>query len=323
MKPLSQRVEKEIFLFIQYNEVKRYQLMKQYHDYMVRALACDKQVRAFGVTTKNLVQYASDIHSLSHLASAALGRLLSAGLMMGDMLKSKEDLLTIQFMGDGPLKHILVTANYNGRVKGYVSNPKAQLPLREDGHLDVGRGIGKGSLTVIRDFHMKEPYSSTIPLHSGEIADDLTYYFAQSEQTPSSVGLGVLVNPDGKILTAGGFIIQLMPFTKQETIQKLQENLSQIPSVTDILKVNQSPEELLKKVLNGFDIEFTGTKDVEYYCGCQTRKDSILATIGKDGLDELIKEGKEVETSCAFCERKYHFSLEELKKIRASLEEQK
>jgi molecular chaperone Hsp33 len=144
--------------------------MENYHDYMVRAMAADKQIRAFAITSKDLVEYAKNIHSLSHLATAALGRLLSAGLMMGDMLKSKDDLLTVQFMGDGPLKHILVTADFNGNVKGYVSNPAADLPLREDGHLDVGKGIGNGNLTVIRDFHMKEPYSSTIPLHSGEIA---------------------------------------------------------------------------------------------------------------------------------------------------------
>ncbi len=295
--------------------------MENYHDYMVRAMAADKQIRAFAITSKDVVEYAKNIHHLSHLATAALGRLLSAGLMMGDMLKSKEDLLTVQFMGDGPLKHILVTADFNGNVKGYVSNPGAELPLRDDGHLDVGKGIGNGNLTVIRDFHMKEPYSSTIPLHSGEIADDLTYYFAQSEQVPTSVGLGVLVNPNGTVNCAGGFIVQLMPFTKQEVIDKLSDNLSDIPSVTDVLREGKSPEDLLKIVLRGFDIEFTGTKDVMFHCGCEERKDNIIATIGKEELDEMIKEGKEVETSCAFCEKKYKFSVEDLIRIRDSLKD--
>ena len=295
--------------------------MENYHDYMVRAMAADKQIRAFAVTSKDLVEYAKNIHSLSHLATAALGRLLSAGLMMGDMLKSKEDLLTVQFMGDGPLKHLLVTADYNGNVKGYVSNPSADLPLREDGHLDVGKGIGNGNLTVIRDFHMKEPYSSTIPLHSGEIADDLTYYFAQSEQIPTSVGLGVLVNSDGSVSCAGGFIVQLMPFTKQEVIDRLSDNLNHIPTVTEMLKAGKSIEDMLRIVLDGFDIEFTGTKDVRFHCGCEERKDNIIATIGKDELNEMIKEGKEVETSCAFCEKKYKFSVEDLIRIRDSLKD--
>ena len=295
--------------------------MENYHDYMVRAMAADKQIRAFAITSKDLVEYAKNIHSLSHLATAALGRLLSAGLMMGDMLKSKEDLLTVQFMGDGPLKHLLVTADFNGNVKGYVSNPSADLPLREDGHLDVGKGIGNGNLTVIRDFHMKEPYSSTIPLHSGEIADDLTYYFAQSEQIPTSVGLGVLVNSDGSVSCAGGFIVQLMPFTKQEVIDKLSDNLNHIPTVTEMLKAGKSIEDMLRIVLSGFDIEFTGTKDVRFYCGCEERKDNIIATIGKDELNEMIKEGKEVETSCAFCEKKYKFSVEDLIRIRDSLKD--
>ena len=295
--------------------------MENYHDYMVRAMAADKQIRAFAVTSKDLVEYAKNIHSLSHLATAALGRLLSAGLMMGDMLKSKEDLLTVQFMGDGPLKHLLVTADFNGNVKGYVSNPSADLPLREDGHLDVGKGIGNGNLTVIRDFHMKEPYSSTIPLHSGEIADDLTYYFAQSEQIPTSVGLGVLVNSDGSVSCAGGFIVQLMPFTKQEVIDRLSDNLNHIPTVTEMLKAGKSIEDMLRIVLDGFDIEFTGTKDVRFHCGCEERKDNIIATVGKDELNEMIKEGKEVETSCAFCEKKYKFSVEDLIRIRDSLKD--
>ncbi|MFA6861174.1 MAG: Hsp33 family molecular chaperone HslO, partial [Bacilli bacterium] len=165
-------------------------------DYLIRALACNEEVRAFAVTSRNLVEYARKIHNNSPIATAALGRLLSAGVMMGDMLKSPHDLITLQIHGDGPLKHLLVTANQNGEVKGYVSNPNVILPPNEGGHLNVGAGIGRGNLTVIRDYGLKEPYVSQIDLHSGEIADDLTYYFAQSEQIPSSVGLGVLFNKD-------------------------------------------------------------------------------------------------------------------------------
>jgi molecular chaperone Hsp33 len=284
-------------------------------DYMVRTMAGQEQIRAFAITSRNLVEYAKNIHHLSHLASAALGRLMSAGLMMGDMLKSDSDLLTIQMMGDGPLKHLLVTADDKGRVKGYVSNPGAELPLREDGHLDIGRGIGKGNLTVIRDFHMKDPYSSTINLHSGEIADDLTYYFAQSEQTPSSVGLGVLVNPDSTIACAGGFIIQLMPFTKEETINHLQENLSHFTSVTDVLSQGKSPEDMLRILLDGFDIQFTDHKECMFYCGCEERKEQILMSVGRQAIQEMIKEGKDVETSCAFCEKKYKFNVEQLQSM--------
>lgn len=289
--------------------------MSEYKDYMVRAMAANKQIRAFALTSRNLVEYAKNIHHLSNLASAALGRLMSAGLMMGDMLKSDDDLLTIQMMGDGPLKHILVTADYKGRVKGYVSNPGAELPLREDGHLDVGKGIGNGNLTVIRDYHMKEPYSSTIPLHSGEIADDLTYYFAQSEQTPSSVGLGVLVNPDSSINCAGGFIVQLMPFTKDETINRLQDNLSHFPSVTDVLRTGKTPEDLLHILLDGFDFEITDRKDCMFYCGCEERKNQIMLSVGKNAILDMIKDGKDVETSCAFCEKKYVFTPDELQKL--------
>ena len=288
-------------------------------DYMIRALAADEQIRAFAITSKNLVEYAKNIHHLSHLATAALGRMMSAGLMMGDMLKSEKDLLTLQIRGDGVLQHALVTADFNGNVKGYVSCPGEELPLREDGHLDVGGGFGKGTLTVIRDFHMKQPYSSTIDLRSGEVAEDLTYYFAQSEQTPSSVGLGVLVAPDSHVLCAGGFIVQLMPFTKEEVIDRLQENLNSLPSVTDMLNANMSIEEMLNLVLKGFDVQITGKKPVRFYCGCEERKENILATLGKDQLDEIIKEGKDVETSCAFCEKHYHFSIEELTKIRDSI----
>lgn len=289
-------------------------------DYMIRAIAADDKIRAFAVTSKNLVQYAKDIHSLSPLATAALGRLMSASLMMGDMLKSEDDLLTLQINGDGPLKHLLVTSDFLGHVKGYVSNPSADIPLRSDGHLDVSKGIGNGSLLVIRDYHLKQPYSSSIPLQSGEIADDLTYYFAQSEQTPSSVGLGVLVGEDNTVSCAGGFIVQLMPFTDDATINKLQENLNHFNSVTDVLSQNKTPEDLLKIILDGFSLTITNKKDVEFYCGCEKRKDSILATLGKEEIAKMINENKNVEATCAFCNKKHIYTIDDLKKISSSLD---
>lgn len=291
--------------------------MKQ--DYMIRALACDEQIRAFAVNSLNSVQYMKNIHHLTPLATAALGRLLSASFMMGDMLKSDADLLTLQIHGDGPLKHLLVTSDKNGHSKGYVSNPNATLPLRRDGHLDVASGIGSGTLTVIRDYHMKQPYSSTIPLHSGEIADDLTYYFAQSEQVPSTVSLGVLLSSNSIVTCSGGFIIQLLPFTKDEVIERLESNINSLPSMTNMLSNNMSIEDILKRALDGFDITFTDKKDVSFYCGCNERKDKVIASLGKEEIEKMIDEGREVEATCAFCEKTYKFSVEDLKKIKDEL----
>lgn len=291
--------------------------MKQ--DYMIRALAGDEQIRAFAVNSLNSVQYMRNIHHLTPLATAALGRLLTASFMMGDMLKSDKDLLTLQIHGDGELKHLLVTADKNGHAKGYVSNPNVNLPLRRDGHLDVSKGIGKGTLTVIRDYHMKQPYSSTIPLHSGEIADDLTYYFAQSEQVPSTVSLGVLVSSETSVISSGGFIIQLLPFTSEEVIQKLENNINSLPTMTNMLSNGLKIEDILKKALEGFDITFTDKKEVSFYCGCNERKDRVLASIGKEEIEKMISEGKEVKATCAFCEKEYLFSVEDLRRIKDNL----
>jgi len=288
--------------------------MEEYHDYLVRALACNEEVRAFAVTSKDAVEYARKIHNNSPIATACLGRMLSAGLMMGDMLKSNKDLVTIQIHCDGPLKHVLVTANDNGEVKGYVSNPNVILPPNASGHLNVGGGIGKGTLTVIRDFGLKEPYVSTINLHSGEIADDLTYYFAQSEQTPSSVGLGVLFNKDDvTVKAAGGFIIQLMPHTEDSVISKIESNLANFTSVTDVLRQGKSPEELLEIVLSGFDIKFTEKKPVFFKCSCSKEKGLIvLKSLGKKTIDEMVKDNKGAEVVCDFCGKKYEYTPEEV-----------
>ena len=291
--------------------------MAEYKDYMVRATAANAMIRAFAVTSKDTVEKARKAHGTSSLATAALGRLMSGALMMGDMLKNDKDLMTLQIEGDGPLGGITVTTDNKGRVKGYVRNPNVDLPKKENGHLDVGTGVGNGTLTVIRDTGLKDPYVGTVQLYTGEIAEDLTYYFAASEQTPSSVGLGVLINTDYTVKQAGGFIVQLMPGCDEETITKLEDNLKKIRSVTDILDAGKTPEEMLQIVLEGFDIEFTGTMPVQFYCNCdKDRVERALILLGRDEIDAMIAEGKTVELKCHFCNKSYDFSVDDLKVIR-------
>ncbi|MCR4902326.1 MAG: Hsp33 family molecular chaperone HslO [Butyrivibrio sp.] len=286
-------------------------------DYMVRATAADAQIRAFAITSGNLVEEARKAHDTKALATAALGRLLSGTVMMGDMLKNEKDLITVRIEGDGPLGGLLATADNKGNVKGYVVNTDVVLPHNANDHLDVGGGVGKGTLTVIRDTGLKDPYVGTVGLYTGEIAEDLTYYFAESEQTPSSVGLGVLVDAEGKVMAAGGFIIQLMPGALEETIIKLEENLTKIKSVTDILRAGHTPEEMLKLILEGFDVEFTGEMPVRFYCNCdKDRVERALMLIGSKELDDMISDGKEVELCCQFCNKKYNFSVEDLKAVK-------
>ena len=291
--------------------------MAEYHDYMVRAIAADQQIRAFAVTTRDLVEYARKAHDTWPVATAALGRTLSGALMMSDMLKNDDDLLTVQFAGDGPLGGITVTADHHGNVKGYVKNPHVELPLKKDGHLDVGHAVGKGTLTVIRDLDLKNTYNGQVAIHSGEIADDLTHYFAESEQVPSSVGLGVLVDTDHSVKKAGGFIVQLMPFTTDETISRLEENLKDIPYVTEMLEQGMTPEDMLRRVLQGFDVQFTGTNPVQFHCNCsKERVGRALMLIGEVELTSLIEEKKDVELSCQFCGRRYTFTVPELEALR-------
>ncbi len=286
-------------------------------DYLVRATAADAQIRAFAVTTRNLVETARAAHNTSPIVTAALGRLMSGALMMGDMLKNDKDLLTIRIDGDGPVKGLLVTADNAGNVKGYAKNPSVVLPPNEQGHLNVGEGIGKGSLTVIRDLGLKEPYTGQIALHSGEIADDLTYYFAESEQIPSSVGLGVLMNHDNTVREAGGFIIQLMPYAEEKIISHLEQNLQKAASVTEILKAGNTPEDMLKIVLEGFDVVFNGTMPVQFHCNCdRDHVEGALILLGKKELDSMIADGKEIELKCQFCGKAYQFSVDDLEGLK-------
>lgn len=285
-------------------------------DYIVRATAAGAQIRAFAATTQNLVEQAREAHGTSPVATAALGRLLTAGAMMGTMLKGEKDLLTLQIKGDGPIHGITVTADSSARVKGYVDYPKVMLPPNGLGKLDVGGAVGNGMLTVIRDLGLKEPYVGQTVLQTGEIAEDLTYYFAASEQIPSTVGLGVLMEKDNTVKRAGGFILQLMPFAEDEVIEKLEENLKKMSSVTSILDEGKTPEELLAVVLEGIELEITDTVPTEFYCNCDKKRiEKAIISIGEKDIKEMIEEGKEIEVKCHFCNSAYTFSVEELKEL--------
>lgn len=285
-------------------------------DYIVRATAAGAQIRVFAATTQNLVEQAREAHGTSPVATAALGRLLTAGAMMGTMLKGEKDLLTLQIKGDGPIHGITVTADSSARVKGYVDYPKVMLPPNGLGKLDVGGAVGNGMLTVIRDLGLKEPYVGQTVLQTGEIAEDLTYYFAASEQIPSTVGLGVLMEKDNTVKRAGGFILQLMPFAEDEVIEKLEENLKKMPSVTSVLDGGKTPEELLAVVLEGIELEITDTVPTEFYCNCDKKRiEKAIISIGEKDIKEMIEEGKEIEVKCHFCNSAYTFSVEELKEL--------
>jgi molecular chaperone Hsp33 len=286
------------------------------NDYMVRATAANAQIRAFAVTSKNLVEYARAAHDTSPVVTAALGRLMTGGVMMGSMLKGDDDMLTLQVKGTGPVQGLTVTADAKGNVKGYAEDPQAMMPPTPAGKLDVGGVIGAGVLTVIKDMGLKEPYSSTIALQSGEIGDDLTYYFATSEQVPSSVALGVLMDKNNTVKQAGGFIIQLMPFTEDEVIDRLERKLSEIPPVTAMLEKGNTPEQILQLVLGEFGLEITDTMPVQFRCSCsKERVEKVLVSLGRKELQSLIDEGEDVTLNCHFCNTDYTFTVEELKKI--------
>ena len=285
------------------------------NDYIVRATAGNAQIRAFAAVTTNLVEEAREHHGTSPVATAALGRLLTGGVMMGSMMKNDTDMLTIQIQCSGQIEGLTVTADSKGNVKGYAFNPDVMLPAK-NGKLDVGGALGQGVMTIIKDMGLKEPYSGQTILQTGEIAEDLTYYFAASEQVPSAVGLGVLMNKDNTVRQAGGFIVEVMPFAEEETIAKLEENVQKIQSVTTLLEQGHTPESLLEQVLDGFDIEINDTIPTEFYCNCsKSRVERALISIGRKELNELIQEGKDVELNCHFCNQNYVFSVEELKEI--------
>ena len=285
-------------------------------DYMLRAMTRDGSLRAFAVNSKNIVSEAYKAHGTTPVVTAALGRLLSAGVMMGAMCKGDADILTISLKGDGPVGSVTVTADAKGRVKGFAANPTVEIPLKANGKLDVGGAVGHGTLTVIKDLGLKDPYIGQTELVNGEVAEDLTYYFAASEQVPSSVGLGVLVNADGTVRQAGGFIVQVMPDASDELIDRLEKNIGSLKPVTASLDSGESIEDILAQIFKDIEYDITSSSDVSFYCNCsRDRISKALISVGEAELKSMIDEGKDIEVKCHFCNKGYDFSIEDLKEL--------
>ena len=288
-------------------------------DYMVRATAADGQIRAFAITSKEMTEEARVRHNSSPIVTAALGRAMSAAAMMGSMMKGEKDLLTLQIQGDGPMHGLTVTANANGGVKGYPGVADVILPPNAAGKLNVGGAIGNGVLSASGETKLPliYPYVGQTELQTGEIAEDLTYYFAVSEQVPSSVGLGVLMNKDNTVRQAGGFIIQLMPFTEDAVIDALEQKIAQIASVTEMLEKGMTPEMILEEILGEMKLEINDTMPVAFHCDCsKERVAKALASLSKKDLDDLIKDEEPIEVKCHFCNENYVFSPDDLREIR-------
>ena len=283
-------------------------------DYLIRGTAANDFVRAFAVTSAAVTETARKAHDLSPVASAALGRTLAAALMMGADMKNENDVLTIQFLGDGPIGGITATANSRGEVKGFVNNPSVILPPNEFGKLDVGGAVGRGSLQVLKDIGLKEPYAGQVDIQNGEIAQDLTYYFAVSEQVPSVVSLGVLTDrTDYSIRCAGGYIIQLMPGCPEDIIPQLEQACISAPPVTEMLKDGMTPETILEKLLGPLDFRVMDRMPVAFRCDCsRQRVEKALIALGQKEIRSLIAEGNPVTLNCHFCNTDYTFSVDEL-----------
>lgn len=290
-------------------------------DYLVRAMLGTNLARVFALGTTQVVKAAQARHLTSPTASAALGRTLTMGLVLGAMLKGEES-ITIQVKGSGPLGGIVVSANSKGEVKGYVGNPFVEIPLNSAGKLAVGEAVGSGNLYVIRDLGLKDIYQGAVPLQTGEIGDDFAYYFAHSEQTPAAVALGVLIAPDGVPLGAGGVVVQLLPGASAEEIfiSALEESLQKMPAISSVFAGGQTPEQVLEEFFAALDLRIIDSFPVRFYCDCsRERFEKGLLTLGSGELQELIDLEEEIETVCRFCARTYYFSVEELKKMVAGL----
>ena len=285
-------------------------------DYMIRGTACDGELRFFAALTTETAEFARAAHDLSPIATAALGRLLTAGTMMGPMMKGDDDVLTLKIDCDGPIKGLTVTADPKGNVRGYVKNPDVILPATPAGKLNVAEALGLGVLSVIRDEGLKEPYVGQTILETSEIAEDLTYYFANSEQTPSSVALGVLMNRENTVRKAGGFIIQVMPGFSDETAAALEKRLSEIPSVTSMLDEGLLPEDIMNRILEGMSPIFQEKIPVGFHCTCSREHTAdMLRALSRTDLQEMVEEGKDIEVKCNFCGKAYQFTVDELKSM--------
>ena len=288
-------------------------------DYIVRATAAGETVRAFAIRSTELTAEARELHHTFPVVTAALGRLLSAGAMMGSMMKGDNDKLTIQIKGDGPIGQMTVTVDSHGNVKGFPADPSVDIPRKRAGKLDVGGAVGRGTLTVSMDLGLREPYNGQVEIQTGEIGDDLAYYYTVSEQTPSAVGLGVMLNTDSSVRHAGGFIIQLMPDASEETIAAIEARVAEAEPVTTMMDEGMSPEDMLEWFLGGLDLRITEKLPVRYWCGCS--KDKVagaLATISTKDLEDIINDGEEIEVKCYFCNSAYKFGIDELRQIMAS-----
>lgn len=283
-------------------------------DIIVRGNSTDGSIRVFSAVTTDLSERARQIHGCYPTAAAAMGRTLTIASIMGATLKNDTDSLTVQFNGNGPLGRLVVTSDSLSRVRGYIENPYADLPLNKKGKIDVGGGIGRGTLSIIRDLGMKEPYIGQVPIATGEIADDLIYYYAASEQIPTAIGLGVLVDTDGSVICSGGFMLQLMPEATEETAARLEDIVRALPPVTEMIKGGMTAEDILFRVTDGFDMLMENKPILpEYYCDCsKERMERALISIGKQELSNLIEEQGHAELTCQFCDNKYDFSKDEL-----------
>ncbi|HCT65209.1 MAG TPA: Hsp33 family molecular chaperone HslO [Lachnospiraceae bacterium] len=287
-------------------------------DYILRATAAQGAVRAFVASSKNTVETARKLHNTTPVATAALGRLLTAAAIIGTTLKNEKDLITLQIRCEGEIQGIIATSDSTGKVKGYAFNPECSFSEQYPGKLDVGAAVGAGTLTVIKDIGLKEPYAGQIELISGEIAEDLTYYYAKSEQTPSAIGLGVLIDTDTTVRQAGGFIIQLMPDAPESVVALLEEKIARTPYITDLMDMGKTAEEILDMLLGDMDVVITDKIPMEFYCNCtRERVEKALISIGEKELIKIIEEDKKANLKCHFCNKDYHFNEEDLKKLLA------
>ena len=288
-------------------------------DYIVRASLANDSVRAFAISSTHLVAEARERHKTLPVVTAALGRLLSAGAIMGSMMKGDKDIVTISLKGDGPAGYITVTADSHGHVKGFPGNPNVDIPRKYAGKLDVGAAVGRGLLTVSYDLGLKEPYSGQVEIQTGEIAEDLAYYFTVSEQLPSAVGLGIMVDTDSSVKHAGGFIVQLLPDAPEDVIELLEKKLANLEPVTTMMEQGMAPEDMLLHIFEGVDIEFTERHDVEFYCDCSKEKvKRALDAINDKDLQDIVNDGEDIEVKCYFCNTAYKFSIADIKDILSS-----
>ena len=288
-------------------------------DYIIRASLANDSVRAFAISSTHLVAEARERHRTLPVVTAALGRLLSAGAIMGSMMKGDKDIVTISLKGDGPAGYITVTADSHGHVKGFPGNPNVDIPRKYAGKLDVGTAVGRGLLTVSYDLGLKEPYSGQVEIQTGEVAEDLAYYFTVSEQLPSAVGLGVMVDTDSSVKHAGGFIVQLLPDAPEDVIELLEKKLANLEPVTTMMEQGMTPEEMLLHIFEGVDIEFTERHDVKFYCDCSKEKvKRALAAISDKDLQDIVNDDEDIEVKCFFCNTAYKFSIADIKDILSS-----